>query len=188
MMPLGSPCPEFSLPDVITGNVITLKSFLSKKLLLVTFTARHCPYAQHVKEGLAKIGRDYVDKSLGLIAICSSDINAYPLDTPENLKEMAKDLNLNFPLCFDETQAVAKAFHAACTPDFFLFDQNRLLIYRGQMDDSRPGSDLPVSGKHLRAAIDAALSDMPVNPEQVPSIGCSIKWKPGNEPDYLKTS
>lgn len=185
MLPLGTPCPDFSLPDVVTGNIITLKSYAARKLLLITFTARHCPYAQHVKEGVAKLGRDYAEKNIGFIAICSSDINAYPLDSPENLKEMAKEIGLNFPLCFDETQSVAKSLQAACTPDFFLFDQNRRLIYRGQMDDSRPGGDLPVSGKDIRAAIEAALTDQPVNPEQKPSIGCSIKWKPGNEPPYI---
>lgn len=181
-IPLGYSCPDFDLVDVVTGDKVTLKSFSENKLLLVIFTARHCPYAQHVKDGIAKLGRDYIHKKVGVVGICSSDISAYPLDAPDNLAEMAKEINLNFPLCFDESQEAAKSFKAACTPDFYLFDNQRKLIYHGQMDASRPGNGIPVSGRNLREAIEAALENRPLPAEQVPSIGCGIKWKPGNEP------
>ena len=186
MPPLGTLCPDFSLTDVISGDSISLDTFKDKKVLLITFTARHCPFAQHVKKEVARIGRDYGDKDFGMVAVCSSDISAYPMDGPDGLKSLAEEIKPDFPLCFDETQEVAKSLHAACTPDFFLFDKDRKLIYRGQLCDSRPGSDIPLTGKDLRAAIDAALNDKPVSQEQKPSIGCSIKWKPGNEPDYAK--
>lgn len=185
MLPLGSKFPDFSLTDVITGKTTKSSDFFGKKAVLIIFTARHCPYAQHVKDEMASLGRDYSNKGVGIVAICSSDIKAYPMDAPESLKEFAREINLNFPLCFDETQDVAKEFRAACTPDFFVYGQDFKLMYRGQLDSSRPGSDIPVSGKDVRAALDALLAGKPVNPLQMPSIGCSIKWKPGNEPNYL---
>lgn len=186
MLALGTLIPDFSLPDVVSGKNVTLSQFNDKKALLVMFICRHCPYVQHVKNELAKIGRDYVDKSLGIVAISSNDPSAYPEDAPESLAQMAKELDLNFPYLFDETQEVAKKYTAACTPDIFLFNRERELVYRGQIDDSRPGNNTPLTGKDLRAAIDAVLSDRSVDPNQKPSSGCSIKWKPGNEPDYFK--
>src|SRR3989344_6000975 len=185
MLPLTTTAPHFSLPDVVTGETISLETFAGKKALLVMFVCQHCPYVQHIKKEIARIGKDYEDKNLGVVAISSNDASSYPDDSPQNLKEMAKELDLSFPLCFDETQEVAKTYTAACTPDFFLFDQERGLVYRGQLDDSRPGNNQPVTGGDLRLAIEAVLNDQPVNPEQKPSTGCNIKWKPGNEPHYF---
>jgi peroxiredoxin len=177
MLSLGTPAPPFSLPDVVSGNLYSLNSFTVKTALLVMFICRHCPYVQHVEQQLAKIGRDYRDTGLGIIGISSNDPVNYPDDAPPRLKEMAERLGFIFPLCFDETQDVAKAYRAACTPDFYLFDRDRKLVYRGQLDDSRPGSSKPVTGSDLRAAIDAALAGKPVDLNQRASIGCSIKWK-----------
>lgn len=182
MLPLGTPAPDFSLPDVVSDKVVSLSDFAGKKALLVMFACRHCPFVQHVKQELAKIGKDYQEKDVALVAISSNDIFEYPDDAPRNLAQMAGELGFTFPFLYDETQEVAKAYKAACTPDFFLFDQQRKLAYRGQLDDSRPSNNIPVTGKDLRAAIDAVLSDQGVNPEQKPSIGCNIKWKRGGEP------
>ncbi|MBI4341509.1 MAG: thioredoxin family protein [Candidatus Omnitrophica bacterium] len=184
MLPLGTKAPEFSLPDVATGKTILLSAFAGKKALLVMFICRHCPYVVHVKEELARLGRDYAGKDVGIVAISANDAASYPDDAPQQLRTMAQELGFTFPLCYDESQAVAKAYTAACTPDFFLFDANRKLVYRGQLDDSRPGSGKPLTGKDLRAALNAALSGQPVNPKQMPSVGCNIKWKKGNEPEY----
>ncbi|MEN9207673.1 MAG: thioredoxin family protein [Gloeomargarita sp. GMQP_bins_120] len=188
MLELGTPAPDFALPDVVTGQTISLSSFADKSALLVMFICRHCPYVKHIQHELAKLGQDYKDKDIGIVAISSNDAEKYPDDRPESLKEMAQELGFTFPLCYDETQEVAKAYRAACTPDFYLFDRERKLVYRGQFDDSRPGNDLPVTGKDLRAAIDAVLSGQPVSPDQKASLGCNIKWKPGNEPDYYKAA
>ena len=190
MVDLGTPAPDFHLPDVVTGKMISLDTFADKTGLLVMFICRHCPYVKHIQHELAQLGRDYQDKDLGIVAISSNDAEKYPDDSPESLKEMAKELGFTFPFCYDETQAVAKAYQAACTPDFYLFDRERKLVYRGQFDDSRPKSDppIPVTGKDLRAAIDALLSGQPISPDQRASIGCNIKWKPGNEPDYYKAA
>ncbi|HON00709.1 MAG TPA: thioredoxin family protein [Acidobacteriota bacterium] len=185
MADLGMKAPSFTLPDVY-GNQVSLDDFRDKKALLVMFISRHCPYVQHVKHELARLGRDYADKSVGIVAVSSNDIRSYPEDSPEKLAWMAEELGFTFPVCFDETQQVAKAYRAACTPDFYLFDEERKLVYRGQLDDSRPGNNIPVTGKDLRAAIDAVLEGRPVNPNQKPSLGCNIKWKPGNEPDYFR--
>jgi len=185
MLPLGTRAPNFQLPDVVSGRTISLDSFADKKALLVMFVCRHCPYVQHIKEELARIGRDYATKDVGIVAISSNDAASFPDDAPESLKAMAEELEFTFPFCYDESQEVAKAFTAACTPDFFLFDQSRQLVYRGQLDDSRPKNDKPITGRDLRAALDAVLEDRPVNPEQKPSIGCNIKWKAGNEPPYF---
>lgn len=184
MLPLGTEAPAFHLRDVVTGRTVTLDSFAGTSALLVMFLCRHCPYVQHVQVELAKIGRDYAETGLGIIGISSNDPVNYPDDAPERLKDMAQRLGFRFPLCFDETQDVAKAYKAACTPDFYLFDAARRLVYRGQLDDSRPGNNKPVTGRDLRAAIDAVLAGRPVGGDQKPSIGCSIKWKPGNAPQY----
>jgi peroxiredoxin len=177
MLPLGTPALPFSLRDVVSGNLYSLNSFAGKTALLVMFICRHCPYVVHVEHGIAKIGRDYADTGLGIIGISSNDPVQYPDDAPPRLKEMAERLGFTFPFCFDETQDVAKAYRAACTPDFYLFDRDRRLLYRGQLDDSRPGSNKPVTGRDLRAAIDAALAGKPVDRNQKASVGCSIKWK-----------
>lgn len=184
MLPLGTTAPSFILPDVTTGKMYSLDAFHGKDALLVMFICRHCPYVKHVEQEIAKIGKDYQDKKLGIIAISSNDPTTYPDDAPDQLKEMAKRLGFRFPFCFDEQQEIAKAYKAACTPDFYLFDAQRRLVYRGQLDDSRPGNNKPVTGRDLRAAIDAVLAGKPVDDKQKPSIGCSIKWKPGNAPSY----
>jgi len=184
MLPLGTTAPSFILPDVTTGKMYSLDAFHGKDALLVMFICRHCPYVKHVEQEIAKIGKDYQDKKLGIIAISSNDPTTYSDDAPDQLKEMAKRLGFRFPFCFDEQQEIAKAFKAACTPDFYLFDAQRRLVYRGQLDDSRPGNNKPVTGHDLRAAIDAVLAGKPVDDKQKPSIGCSIKWKPGNAPSY----
>ncbi|MBV8552401.1 MAG: thioredoxin family protein [Acidobacteriaceae bacterium] len=178
MLPLGTPLPEFQLPDVVSGEAITLDRFRDRKALLVMFICRHCPYVKHVQNVLAKLGKDYAGQSLGIVAISSNDADAYPDDAPSSLKEQALELGFNFPYVYDETQDVARAFAAACTPDFFLFDQNRKLAYRGQFDSSRPRNDTPVTGQDLRAAIDALLNGGEVNKDQKPSLGCNIKWRP----------
>lgn len=185
MLDLGTRAPSFSLPDVVSGKMVSLESFDDAQALLVMFICRHCPYVKHVQEELARIGRDYQGRSLGIVAISSNDAENYPEDAPERLKEMAESLGFTFPFCYDESQETAKAYSAACTPDFFLFDRERRLVYRGQLDDSRPGNDRPVTGRDLRAAIDAVLEGRPVNPNQRPSTGCNIKWKPGNAPSYF---
>jgi peroxiredoxin len=184
MLPLGTPAPPFALRDVVSGRTYSLDSFSGKTALLVMFICRHCPYVAHVEQEVAKIGRDYRDTSLGMLAISSNDPVNYPDDAPPRLKEMAERLGFTFPLCFDDTQDVAKAYRAACTPDFYLFDRERRLVYRGQLDDSRPGNTKPVTGRDLRAAIEAVLTGTPIEGNQRASIGCSIKWKPGTAPSY----
>jgi peroxiredoxin len=185
MPELGTQAPEFSLPDVVSGQTVSLDSFAGERALLVMFICRHCPYVKHVQEELARLGRDYEGRGLGMVAISSNDAGEHPEDAPESLREMAGELGFNFPFLYDESQEVAKAYTAACTPDFFLFDGERRLVYRGQLDDSRPQSGRPVTGRDLRAALDAVLEGQPVSPEQMPSLGCNIKWKAGNEPAYF---
>ena len=184
MLPLGTPAPPFTLHDVVNGHLYSLDSFAGKAALLVIFMCRHCPYVVHVRDEIARIGQDYADTELGIIGISSNDPAQYPDDAPERLKEMARELTFRFPLCVDSTQEVAKAYKASCTPDFYLFDAQRRLAYRGQLDDSRPGNNKPVTGRDLRAAIDALLAGKPVDANQKASVGCSIKWKPGNTPPY----
>ena len=184
MLPLGTAAPPFSLRDVVTDQTYSLDSFSDKTGLLVMFICRHCPYVVHVERELARLGRDYRDTSVGIIAISSNDPIGYPDDAPPKLKEMAQRLGFTFPFCHDETQEVAKAYRAACTPDFYLFDRDRLLVYRGQLDDSRPANNKPVTGRDLRSAIQAVLDGKPIAGTQRPSIGCSIKWKQGNAPLY----
>lgn len=177
MTELGAPLPSFSLPEVVTGRTVSPEDYRDRKGLLVMFICRHCPYVKHVERELARLGKDYERKPLGIIAISSNDAVGYPDDAPASLKEQALQLGFNFPYCHDESQEVARAFNAACTPDFFLYDGQRKLVYRGQLDDSRPGNGRPVTGRDLRAAIDAVLEGKPVDPDQKPSAGCNIKWK-----------
>ncbi len=185
MLSLGTKAPEFDLKDVVTGKTVSNSTFADKKLLLVMFMCKHCPYVVHIENELAKFSADYASKDIGIVGISSNDAENYQEDSPEKLKEYAERLNFKFPLLFDETQDVAKRYTAACTPDFFLFDKDRKLVYRGQFDDSRRGNTEPVNGKDLRAAIDSALADKAIPEEQKPSTGCNIKWKLGNEPPYF---
>lgn len=184
MLELGTSAPDFSLPDVVSGERISLESFGGNKGLLIMFLCPHCPYVKHIQSGLAALLKEYADAPLGIVAIGSNDAAQFPEDSPDGLRAQATNLGFHFPYCYDESQAVAKAYRAACTPDFFLFDGARKLVYRGQMDGARPKNDTPVSGSDLRAAIDAVLGGRPVDPVQRPSIGCNIKWKKGNEPGY----
>ncbi|ANV87246.1 thioredoxin family protein [Picosynechococcus sp. PCC 11901] len=185
MLPLGAPAPDFALPDVTTGKTVSLGDFRGKAGLLVIFMCRHCPFVIHVQDELARLGVDFVPQELGIVAISANDAENYPDDGPEKLKEMAAALQLNFPILYDESQAIAKSYQAACTPDFFLFDQDLKLVYRGQLDDARPGNDKPVTGADLRQAIAAVLAKETPDPNQKPSLGCNIKWKPGNAPSYF---
>ena len=186
MVKLGSPAPDFNLKDVVSGANTSLADFSSKKALLVMFICRHCPYVQHIKDGLTKLELDYRQKDMAIVAISSNDAQNYPDDAPVSLKEFAVQQKYHFSFLHDETQEVAKKYTAACTPDFFLYDKSRKLAYRGQMDDSRPGNNKPVTGQDLRAAIDALLADKAVATAQKASIGCNIKWKKGGEPEYFK--
>ena len=185
MLELGTAAPDFLLPDTVSEKKISLGEFKGQKALLVMFICRHCPYVQHIKEELAKLGRDYQFSEAGIVAISSNDAIHYPEDSPQSLKAFAKEEKFTFPLCYDETQKTAKDYTAACTPDFFLFDETRHLVYRGQLDDSRPGNGKPVTGKDLRAAMDATLAGKRVLSGQKASIGCNIKWKKGQEPVYF---
>ncbi|MEY2984652.1 MAG: hypothetical protein RLZZ568_1269 [Cyanobacteriota bacterium] len=184
MLPLGTPAPDFALTDVVSGQTLTLADVAGEKGLLVMFICRHCPFVKHIQDQLAQLGKDYQARGLGLVAISANNAVSHPEDAPERLKAMATQVGFTFPLLYDETQAIAKAYRAACTPDFFLFNSQKALVYRGQLDDSRPGNDQPVTGKDLRAAMDLVLGGQPVPAAQKPSIGCNIKWIPGNEPDY----
>ncbi|MDW8464997.1 MAG: thioredoxin family protein [Chloroherpetonaceae bacterium] len=180
-MPLGAVAPDFTLPDTVSGRLCSLAALRSDKATLIMFICNHCPYVQHVQPELVRLGNDYLPKGVSIIAISSNDIEAYPDDSPDKMREVALRLGYKFPYLYDENQAVAKAYQAACTPDFFLFDGNLRLVYRGQLNDSRPGNSIPVTGKDLRAAIDAVLEGRPVSPEQKPSVGCNIKWKTKTE-------
>lgn len=184
MLPLGTKAPAFTLPDA-GGRQISLSDFPDALAVVVVFMCNHCPYVRHLRNGLAQLAREYLPRGVGIVGISSNDVSKYPADSPAKMAEEAKSAGYLFPYLYDETQAVAKAYHAACTPDFFVFDQDKVLVYRGQFDDSRPGNGVPVTGKDLRAALDAVLMGKPVDPNQKPSIGCNIKWKPGNEPDYF---
>ena len=188
MLALGTQAPDFSLPDVVTGRHVSPGDFSGEKAFLVMFVCRHCPYVKHVQDALLSLGNDYQFSEVGIVAISSNDAQAYPDDAPESLKQWALEMKFAFPLLYDQTQKVAADYTAACTPDFFLFDVKRELVYRGQLDDSRPGNGKPVTGKELRAAIDAVLSGRPVIVQQKPSAGCNIKWKTGQEPVYFKPS
>jgi peroxiredoxin len=177
MLSLGTIAPDFALTNVVSEQTVRRDDFRGKKALLVMFICTHCPFVKHVEHELAKIGRDYVDKSIGIIAISSNDAITHPDDAPADLKQQAIAMGFRFPYLYDETQDVAKAFEAACTPDIFLFDADFRLVYRGQLDGSRPGNGIPVTGVDLRAAIDAVLTGKPVLEDQIASVGCNIKWK-----------
>jgi peroxiredoxin len=179
MLPLGTPAPPFTLPDT-DGKQVSLADFKGAKALLVLFICNHCPYVKHVRHELARIGKEYQGKDVAIVAINSNDVTAYPDDSPENMKKEKAAVGYTFPYLYDETQEVARAYHAACTPDLFLFDAGRRLVYRGQLDGSRPGNAVPVTGRDLRAALDALLAGRPVSSDQKPSLGCNIKWKPGS--------
>ena len=185
MLPLGTKAPDFRLADT-SGKTVSLTDFKNAPALVVVFMCNHCPYVKHIRNGLAQLARDYGPKGVAVVGISSNDVDNYPADSPAKMAEEAKAAGYIFAYLYDATQEVAKAYRAACTPDFYLFDQDQRLAYRGQLDDSRPGSSVPVSGKDLRAAIDAVLAGKPVSAKQIPSIGCNIKWKPGNEPDYFR--
>jgi peroxiredoxin len=184
MLELGTKAPDFTLPDVVSGRTISLSAFQDKEALLVMFICHHCPFVKHVKSELARLGQDYAAKGVGIVAISSNDPAVSSDDSPEGLKRMAAEWGLNFPVVYDESQAVAKAYAAACTPDFYLFDKDRRLAYRGQLDDSRPSNGKPVTGADLRGAIEALLAGEKVSTDQRASLGCNIKWKQGNEPAY----
>lgn len=184
MLPLGTEAPAFSLPDP-DGNLHGLDDRSDAKATLVMFICNHCPFVKHVAGELARIGRDYGGKGVQIFAINSNSIETHPQDGPQHMKEEIDSRGYSFPYLFDEDQSVAKAYRAACTPDFFLFDAERKLVYRGQLDDSRPGNDEPVDGHDLRAAMDKALAGETLGEDQRPSVGCNIKWTPGNEPDYF---
>jgi peroxiredoxin len=177
MLELGITAPDFALTDVVTGNIVRRDDFRGKKALLVLFICAHCPYVKLIEAGLAALGKDYAGQSVGIVAISSNDVTTHPDDSPANLKRQAQRLGFVFSYLYDETQVVAHAYKAACTPDFFLFDGNLRLVYRGQFDSSRPGNEVPVTGKDLRAAIDQVLAGKSVPEDQRPSIGCNIKWK-----------
>lgn len=185
MLELGTQAPQFSLPDVVTEEEVSLSDFEESRALLVIFMCNHCPYVKNIKEGLVDFANDYDEQDLGIVAISSNDVENYPDDSPEKMAEDAEKFGYPFPYLYDETQEVAHAYKAACTPDFFLFDENRELVYRGQFDDSRPGNNKPVTGQDLRNAVDLLLEDGSVIEDQTPSMGCNIKWKKGNEPAYF---
>lgn len=184
LLPLGAQAPQFRLPDT-EGRLVGLENFAGAPALLVIFMCNHCPYVKHIADKLAELAREYQSRGVAVVGINSNDIEHFPEDAPEKMREEVQLRGYSFPYLFDESQEVAKAYRAACTPDFYLFDKERRLVYRGQMDDSRPGNDVPVTGSDLTAAIDALLAGRPPAEQQKPSLGCNIKWKPGNEPDYF---
>jgi peroxiredoxin len=184
MLPLGVAAADFSLPDT-QGKQISLSDFADAPALLVVFMCNHCPYVKHVAAGLAELACEYQKRGVAVVGINSNDADAFPDDSPAKMAEEVKARGYTFPYLYDAKQAVAKAYRAACTPDFYVFDRNRKLVYRGQLDSSRPSSDVPVTGEDLRAALDAVLANRPVPASQKPSLGCNIKWQPGNEPDYF---
>jgi peroxiredoxin len=184
MLALGTPAPDFTLPDT-GGNPVSLSDFASARALIVVFICNHCPYVKHIREALSLFGKDMQALDVAMVAINANDVANYPDDSPEKMAREVKTADYTFPYLYDETQAVARAYRAACTPDFFLFDRNQKLVYRGQFDDSRPGNGIPVTGRSLRMAVDKVLAGEPISFEQLPSMGCNIKWKAGNEPDYF---
>lgn len=180
MLPLGTPAPAFSLPST-SGKTVSLDDFKASSLLVVAFICNHCPFVQHIRAELAALADEYLARGVAFVAINANDVDAYPDDNMDNMKREVITAGYHFPYLLDETQEIAKAYDAACTPDFYLFDADRRLVYRGQLDASRPGNDIPVTGEDLRGALDAALAGKPVPADQKPSIGCNIKWKPGTE-------
>lgn len=184
MRDLGTQAPQLALPDT-AGKIVRTEDFKEAKALLVIFMCNHCPYVIHLRKAFADFANTYQPKGLAIVGINSNDVDNYPADSPEKMHEEKEDAGYAFPYLYDENQAVAKAYHAACTPDFFLFNAEQKLVYRGQWDDSRPKNDLPVTGKDMRAAVEAVLAGEKVSAEQKPSVGCNIKWKPDNAPDYF---
>jgi peroxiredoxin len=184
MLELGTKAPDFRLPDT-GGRTVSLSDFAEAKALFVMFICNHCPYVKHVQPELARLAKEYQARGVAVVGISSNDVAAFPDDSPERMREEKRRAGYTFPYLFDETQEVAAAYRAACTPDLYLFDAERRLVYRGQLDDSRPGNGVPLTGKDLRRALDAVLAGRPVDPVQRPSIGCNIKWKPGREPSYF---
>ena len=184
MLPLGTTAPEFSLMNV-DGRTLSLADIAGPRGTVVMFICNHCPYVKHVADQLAALGRELMPQGIGMVAISSNDVAAHPADSPEQMVRESEERGYPFAYLFDETQQVAKAYHAACTPDFYLFDADQKLVYRGQLDDSRPGSDIPVTGSDLRRAIDALIAGEAVPEPQKPSLGCNIKWREGNEPEYF---
>lgn len=184
MLPLGTQAPDFTLPDT-DGGQVSLEDFRDRKALLVIFMCNHCPYVKHVAEQVKLLTDEYMQRGVGVVGISSNDADAYPEDSPEAMAKEKGQRGYNFPYLYDADQSVAKAYTAACTPDFFLFDENRKLAYRGQLDSSRPKTDIPVTGKDLRAALDEVLAGRNPSEDQRPSIGCNIKWKGGSEPEYF---
>ncbi len=177
MLPLGTKAPAFELPDTVSGKSLSLEELASAKGTVIMFICNHCPYVKHINEELVRLAQDYQTQGIAFIAISSNDVVNYPQDGPEEMKRAAEQLGYTFPYLYDETQEVAKSYDAACTPDFYLFDGSLSLIYRGQLDNSRPGNDIPLSGKDLRAALDQTLAGQPIATNQIPSVGCNIKWK-----------
>lgn len=185
MLTLGTAAPDFNLPDT-TGKFVSINDFKNSPALLVIFMCNHCPFVKHVLSRMVRLVREYQVKGVAVVGINSNDVESFPEDRPEIMAKVAKDASFTFPYLYDETQEAAKSYYAACTPDFFLFDKQRRLVYRGQMDDSRPGSNIPVTGMDLISAMDAVLKGKEVPSKQKPSMGCNIKWKEGNEPDYAR--
>jgi peroxiredoxin len=177
MKPLGSTAPDFSLPDVITGKTVTRRDVAGPKGMLVMFICRHCPFVKHIEHELAKIGRDYAGRGVGMVAISANDVTSHPEDSPVKLSLQARELGFTFPYLFDESQDVARGYDAQCTPDFFLYDAGGRLVYRGRLDASSPGNDVPVTGDELRRALDGVIAETPIASEQRASIGCNIKWR-----------
>jgi peroxiredoxin len=185
MLPLGTELPEFTLRNAVDGRTVSAADYRDHPAVLAMFICNHCPYVQHVKREIGRVAADYAPRGVGIVAISSNDVAAYPDDAPDKMQALARAEGWHFPYLYDEAQAVARAFHAACTPEFYLFDKARKLVYRGQMDGSRPKNDVPVTGEDLRAALDALLAGKAIASQQTPGVGCNIKWKPGNEPAYL---
>jgi peroxiredoxin len=183
MLSLGTTAPDFSLPDT-RGKIVSLSDYADRKALLVVFMCNHCPYVKHIRHDFAKLARGYQDMGVAVVGINANDVQGYPEDSPENMARVAQEVGYTFDYLYDSSQEVAKAYRAACTPDFFLFDGDRKLFYRGQMDSSRPGNDIPVTGQDLADALDRLLDGREAPEVQRPSMSCNIKWKPGNEPDY----
>lgn len=184
MLALGTPAPAFSLPEPATGKTVSLHDFNRAPALLIIFMCNHCPFVIHIRKALVEFARDYQPRGLAIVGISANDVANFPDDSPEKMAEAVRLIGYPFPFLYDESQQTAKAYRAACTPDLYLFNAERKLVYRGQFDSSRPGNNVPVTGRDLRAAVDALLAGQPVPADQKPSIGCNIKWKPGNEPDY----
>ena len=184
MLPLGTPAPDFSLPDAVSGKTVSLSDYTEAKALLVMFICNHCPYVVHINDDFGPLANEFANEGLAVVAINANDIANYPQDAPPRMKDLAESKGWSFPFLMDDDQSVAKAYQAACTPDFFLFDSNKKLVYRGQWDNASPGRNDPVDGQHMRAAIRAILGGAAPSSEQIPAMGCNIKWKAGNAPDY----